>query len=152
MAVSRDNARFAVRTRNEVFGTIRDLIVQQSHILLVPANLSYAIRILAYDRAEETDALLVDVYHRPKTSMTVKRDVLLAMSRRRVDYWLSEQLKQFSGLTAWEKRALIVASYTLGDEGRHWRGRVKNELELTDKEFMRWVGEKNNGQVWELPL
>ena len=139
-------------TQREVFETIRVLNAQRSHILLVPANLSFAIRILAFDRAEETDALLIDIYHRPKTDMMVKRDVLLAMSRRRVDYWLSEQLRRFSVLTPWEKRALIVASYTLGDEGRHWRERVRSELQEVDRQFMRWVGEKNNGRVWDVPL
>jgi hypothetical protein len=137
--------------RNEVFETMRSLINGRSHILLVPANLSFAIRLLASDRSEETDALLIDVYHRPKTNMMVKRDVLLAMTRRRVDYWLSGQLKQFSVLTPWEKRALIVSSFILGDEGRHWRGRVRGELQETDSLFMEWVASKNNGQVWEIP-
>ena len=139
-------------TQQEVFETMRALINERSHILMVPANLSFAIRILAYDRAEETDALLIDVYHRPRTDMMVKRDVLLAMARRRVDYWLSEQLKRFSVLTLWERRALIVASYTLGDEGRHWRSRVRIELQEADRVFMAWVGDKNNGRVWEVPL
>jgi hypothetical protein len=139
-------------TQEEIFETIRALINERSHILLVPANLSFAIHTLAYDRSEETDALLIDVYGRPKTDMMVKRDVLLAMTLRRVDYWLSEQLKRFAVLTLWEKRALIVASYTLGDEGKHWRARVRNELQETDRLFLSWVGEKNNGRAWEVPL
>jgi hypothetical protein len=139
-------------TRDEVFGTIRQLINDRSHILLVPANLSFAIRILAYDRAEETDALLIDVYDRPKTNMMIKRDVLLAMTRRRVDYWLSAQLKQFSIVTPWERRALIVASYILSDEGQHWRRRIRDELQATDSLFLQWVASKNNGRMWELPL
>ena len=138
--------------RGEVFETLRTLINDRSHIFLVPANLSFAIRILAYDRAEETDALLIEVYERPRTNMMVKRDVLLAMTRRRVDYWLSAQLKQFSTATAWERRALIVASYILSDEGQHWRRRVREGLQDTDALFMQWVGEKNSGQIWELPL
>jgi hypothetical protein len=145
-------AELSEETRREVFETIRALIIERSHILLVPANLSFAIHILAFDRAEETDALLIDVYHHPKTDMMVRRDVLLAMTRRRVDYWLSEQLKRFAILTPWEKRALIAASYILGDEGRHWRERTRTELQETDRQFMRWVGEKNNGRVWEVPL
>lgn len=139
-------------TRDEVFGTIRALINDRSHILLVPANLSFAIRILAYDRAEETDALLIEVYERPRTNMMVKRDVLLAMTRRRVDYWLSAQLKQFALATPWERRALIVASYILSDEGQHWRRRARPSLPDADALFMQWVGDKNSGQSWELPL
>jgi hypothetical protein len=139
-------------TKNEIFEVIRTLVNQRSHILLVPANLAFAIRILAYDRTEETDPLLIEVYERPRANMMIKRDVLLAMTRRRVDYWLSAQLKQFSVVTPWERRALIVASYILSDEGQHWRRRVRDELQDVDALFMQWVGGKNNGQVWELPL
>ena len=118
----------SAEARVEVFETLRGLILERSHIFLVPANLSFAIRVLAFDRAEETDALLIDVYDQPRTNMMVKRDVLLAMSRRRVDYWLSQQIRSFSVVTTWERRALIVASYILGDEGKHWRDRVRHEL------------------------
>jgi Reverse transcriptase (RNA-dependent DNA polymerase) len=138
--------------RSEVFETLRALINEGSHIFLVPANLSYAIRILAYDRAEETDALLSEVYDRPRSNIMVKRDVILAMTRRGVDYWLSAQLKKFNTATAWERRALIVASYILSDEGQHWRRRVREELQDADALFMQWVGGKNSGQLWELPL
>jgi hypothetical protein len=130
----------------------RALISEKSHIVLVPANLSFAIRIIAYDRAEETDTLLNEVYHRPQTNMMVKRDVILAMTRRGVDYWVSQEIKRFAELTPWERRALIPASYILGDEGKHWRERIRKELNTTDQLFLRWVGEKNNGRLWELPV
>ncbi len=139
-------------TRNEVFDVLRELIARESHILMVPANLSFAIRIIAYDRAEETDVLLNEVYLRPHTNMMVKRDVLLAMTRRGADYWLSQQIKRFPEITPWERRALLPASYVLGDEGRHWRERVRKELNPADQAFLRWVGGKNNGRRWELPL
>ena len=84
--------------------------------------------------------------------MMLKRDILLAMTRRRVDYWLSDTIKRFSVLTPWAKRALIPASYVLGDEGQHWRDRVRPELSLVDQKFMHWVGGKNSGRRWEVPL
>ncbi len=91
--------------RNGVFETLRRLLEARSHILLVPANLSFAIRLLAYDRTEETDPLLIDAYQHPHADMMVKRDILLAMTKRRVDYWLSAQMKRFSLVTPWERRA-----------------------------------------------
>ncbi len=124
--------------RNEVFTVIRALINSRSHILLVQANLSFAIRILAHDRAEETDALLIEVYERPKTNMMIKRDVLLAMTRRGVDYWLSAQLKQFAVVTPWERRALIVASYILSDEGH--TGDAGFEMNCKIRTLSSWNG------------
>ena len=139
-------------TRIAVFDTVRDLITKRSHIVLVPTNLSYAIRLLAFDRAEDTDALLIDLYGRAGTDMLIKRDIILSMTRRRVDYWLSDLLKRFAVLSPWERRALIPASYVLGDEGRHWREHVRDELHELDRGFLTWVGSKNSGRSWELPL
>ena len=138
--------------KDMIFDVVRELIRRRSHITLVPTNLAYAIRLVAYDRSEETDTLLAGLYDRPKTDMMVRRDILLAMTRRRVDYWLSDAIKRFSVLTPWEKRALIPASYILGDEGRHWRERVRHELSEVDQKFMQWVGAKNSGRIWEVPL
>jgi hypothetical protein len=138
--------------RNEVFDTLRALIREESHILLVPANLCYAIRILASDRSEDTDALLIDLYSKASSDMMIKRDILLAMVRRRVDYWLSARLKQYATATAWERRALIVASFILSDEGAHWRRRIKDELSDVDLAYLRWIGDKFNGRSWEIPF
>jgi hypothetical protein len=138
--------------QNIVFDTLRLLIRTKSHIMLVPANLCYTIRILGSDRSEDTDALLIELYSQPKNDMMIKRDILLAMTRRRVDYWLSSRLKQFATVTPWEKRALIVASYVLSDEGSHWRRRVKDELSEVDASFLEWTAEKFNGRTWEIPF
>jgi hypothetical protein len=138
-------------TRSEIFSTIRSLIAERSHIMIVPANLSFSIRLLAHDRDEQTDALLIDVYSTSK-DMMVRRDVLLAMARRGVDYWLSPQLKTFATVTPWERRALLVASYALGDEGKHWRNATVQQLHDIDKAFVQWLSEKNNGRQWEVPL
>ena len=61
-------------------------------------------------------------------------------------------LRRFSALTPWEKRALIPASYLLGDEGFHWRQGIKAELHPVDQRFMAWIGSKNSGRLWEIPL
>jgi hypothetical protein len=139
-------------TREEVFVTIRRLLQARSHILLVPTNLAYAIRLAAYDRSEETDAELIRLFNDPTSDTLLRRDIILAMARRRVDYWLSDALKRFAVMSPWEKRALIVASYTLGDEGRHWRDGVKHQLSQVDRKFMEWIGSNNSGRRWEIPL
>lgn len=138
--------------RAELFKTLRDRVREGSYVMLVPTNLAFAVRILAYDQSEETDAILVDLYGRSRTDMMVKRDIILAMTARRAAYWLSDLLKRFSTLTLWERRALVPASYVLGDEGRHWRDRIHDELSPIDRGFMVWAGSKNNGKNWNLPL
>ena len=138
--------------KEEIFDTLRGLIRERSHILLVPANLCYAIRILSSDRSEDTDALLINLYSQPTSDMMIRRDILLAMVKRGVDYWLSLRLKQFSTVTAWERRALLIASFILSDEGSHWRRGVKEEHSEVDYAFLEWAADKFNGRQWELPF
>jgi hypothetical protein len=138
--------------KSQVFEAMRILVRSHSHVTLVPANAVYAIRLLAHDVSEETDALLVELYGRTDQTMLAKRDIILAMTRRRVDYWLSQMLKQYALATPWERRALVVASYVLGDEGRHWRQHIKHLLDPVDIAFLQWVGSKNSGRQWEVPL
>ncbi|MFO0614783.1 MAG: RNA-directed DNA polymerase [Polyangiaceae bacterium] len=139
-------------TRELVFERFRALVARESHITLVPANLAFAIRVLAYDKAEDTDVLFIQLYNRPRTDMMIKRDIILAMTRRRVSYWLSDTLKRYAVLTPWERRALLVSCYVLTDEGKHWRESVKKDLSLVDAAFMRWVAHKYNGRIWDIPL
>ncbi len=135
-----------------VFNVIRTLIQRRSHIILVPTNLGYAVRLLAMDSSEETDALFIKLYDQFTINMMLKRDIILAMTKRHVDYWLSDIIKHFATLTPWEKRALIPASYVLGDEGKHWRNRIREQLSEVDRRFMQWVATKNDGRQWEVPL
>lgn len=138
--------------RDDLFATLRRLIQTNSHITLVPTNLAYAVRLLSRDRSDEADAILIDLYNRPRSNMLIKREIILAMAARGADYWLSDLLKRFTTLTHWEQRALVVASYTLGDEGSHWRNATIKELPDVDQQFARWIGTKNSGRTWELPL
>lgn len=138
--------------REAIFVTFRNLIQSDSYVVYPAAILAYALRLLADDKSEETDVLLIQSFGKAGTAQQIRRDVILAMAKRRVDYWLSETMKRYSTLGVWEKRALIVASYVLGDEGRHWRDGIKEELSTVDQAFKKWAGTKYNGALWEIPL
>ena len=134
------------------YAKLREMLRLQSHVILVPTNLAFIVRLLAYDDDEESDSLLIQVYERSGVSPTIRRDVLLAMARRRAGYWLSDKLHHFVEVTPWERRALIVASYSLGDEGRHWRSNNRSQRNEIEELFLKWVADKNNGKNWEIPL
>ena len=119
---------------------------------MVPANAAYAARLLAYDRNEEVDVLLAELYRSPSSDPMLRRDLIYIMARRGAAYWLSDLLKRHSQLSSWEFRALLVASYVLGDEGKHWRKHREKELTRPDAAFLRWVGQMNNGRIWEIPV
>ncbi len=138
----------AVRAR--VFATVRNLIQTHSYVCRVPVNLAFAIRILAHDNSEEADAVLVQVHTETSAAM-IKRDIILILAMHNVDYWISDCLKRFTSYTLWERRALIVASYILEDEGKYWRDRIRATLSQFDRLILRWAGEnKESGKPLEL--
>lgn len=140
------------KVRMAIFDTMRRLLREGSHVLLVPTNLAFALRIMALDQSSETDVLLNQSYGRPGTDMMLKRDIIWVMTRRQAAYWLSDVLLRFQNLTPWEKRPLLAASFVLGDEGRHWREHNRAGLSPIDQAFLQWLGLKNNGRLWEIPL
>lgn len=132
--------------RQQLFKVVRGLIESESYICRVPVNLAFAVRVLALDNSEETDAALVQKYTNT-AAMMIRRDIILVLAMHNVDCWISDCLKKFSSHALWEKRALIVASYILEDEGKHWRDRIKRTLSPFDRLILEWAAEaKSNGK------
>jgi hypothetical protein len=130
---------------------LRDRIRRRSYVLQVPVNLAFALRVLALDPSDETDEVLTQIYGETG-SASIRRDVILAMARRSADYWVSDRLKHWRSASEWERRALIVASYTLGDEGEYWRRGVKAEFRPPDVLIRDWAAARKNENRWEVPL
>ena len=134
-----------------VFDRVRRLLHDDSHILQVPTNLAFALRLLADDPSEETDTALAQVYGKTDSTL-VRRDTILCMAKRGVEYWLGDQIRNAGTTDLWLRRALLAGSFVLGDEGAHWRKRVKNELHRVDQEFMAWLKAKHTAGSWKVPL
>lgn len=133
-------------TKNAVFQSVRVLFTEDSYIVKVSINMSFAVRLLAYDKSDESDQILTDVFtHVPNDF--IKRDVIVAMAMKNADYWVSDTLKHYSSLTDWEKRSLLVASYILGDEGSHWRDKVKSGLSPYDKIVLNWFSSRSQNKT-----
>jgi predicted RNA-binding protein YlxR (DUF448 family) len=142
MMVIRDVlADLSPQTRGRIFIELRRLIDTGSYLCAVPVNLAFALRVLYADNSEETDTTLIKVYSSTASSM-IKRDIILILAAHNTDYWVSAQLKRYSSCTLWEKRALLVASYILEDEGEHWRRRVKGSFSPFDTLVSHWAGKR----------
>ncbi|MDC8770125.1 RNA-directed DNA polymerase [Roseateles albus] len=139
--------------KDQLFATLRELIKSGSYITQVPTNLAYALRVLAADPSEEMESLLSQMYKQP-LPMNIKRDIILMMGYRGADHWISDCRKKFSTVTDWEKRALLICSYILSDEGSHWRTKIKRELSQFDKLVLSWAGtsKSTKGVNWKVPL
>ncbi|MGE0621621.1 MAG: RNA-directed DNA polymerase [Pseudomonadales bacterium] len=129
--------------QGKVFSALKDLISKNSYITQVPANLAFALRVLAFDRSEECDAVLSQLYQ-STTDMMVRRDLIYVMAYRDSEWWLSNLKNSYSMLTMWERRAMVVASYILQDEGRHWRDSVKSGFDPYTSFLRDWAAASKN--------
>jgi hypothetical protein len=137
--------------QEKVISILREKIIDQSHIFRVDLHLSFAIRVIDHRNCAENQALLQQIYDRT-TSPLVRRDIILVMARWGVWSWLSDQRNRFRTLSPPERRAFIVASYVLKDEGQHWRSHIRSELDPFEELIIKWAGEKAADLKWKIPL
>jgi hypothetical protein len=103
--------------------------------------LAYYTHALALRHTTRKEEILVEIFER-KTSVLVRRLIILAMAQWRCHYWLSDIKRVYSGLSPWEKRSFILASYVLGDEGRHWRDYTRQSWTPMDTLVRDWFSNK----------
>jgi hypothetical protein len=96
-----------------------NLIMVNSYLMELDVHKCYAVRILAQHQDYRVDAIFTKWLK--DGSPLVKRDVIIGFVARGGWYHLSDFKTRVAGETPWVRRAMIVASYGLGDEGRHWR-------------------------------
>lgn len=139
--------------REEMFLKLRNLITQNSYITQVPTNLAFTLRVLFADESDETETLLATLHNKPLDTM-IKKDIILMMANRGADHWISNCRKSYSTLTIWEKRAMLISSYTLEDEGTHWRSSIKHDLNEFEKLILNWTSnsKQKNQQNWKVPV
>lgn len=139
--------------KQDLYSKLRELISSKSYITQVPTNLAFTLRVLSNDNSEETEILLSEIY-KQNINMMIKRDIILMMAHRGADHWISNCRKSYSTLTVWERRAMLISSYTLEDEGKHWRDSVKQDLNEFDKLVLSWTAEskQKNQSHWKVPV
>ncbi|WP_019120453.1 RNA-directed DNA polymerase [Brevibacillus massiliensis] len=138
--------------QNQICTLLQKLIKEKTFIMQVELNLAYAIRVLSHVNSDENEALLINVYSNTNSRL-IKRDIILILAKWGADFWISDLKNRYHSLDLWEKRSFIMASYYLGDEGRHWRDHFKDEFSPIDKLYRDWVAKKKQqNQGWTLPI
>jgi hypothetical protein len=138
-------------TQAEVIKRLHTLIASESHIFRVDVHLAYALRVLAKVHRPETQLLFQRLYEN-RTSPLIRRDIILAMARWGEWYWISDLRNRFRELSGPERRAFIVASYILKDEGAHWRKHINDELNPFEAFIRNWAADKVGRGGWIIPL
>jgi hypothetical protein len=142
---------------DSVHARIRQLIQDHHYVAQIDLNLAFMIRVLATKHSTENEILLIRKYKSPHgfgdvPAPNVQRDIMLTLARWGVTYWLSEQKNYISTAPTWVKRAFIVGSYALGDEGRHWRDASMSSMGAFEKILRDWVTERRQDPSWQVPI
>lgn len=130
---------------------VKQLITNQSRIMVIDINLQYAIRLLAMRFTEPTRIPFSQLYRSDKND-AVKRDIILALARWNDWHWLSDVKNRFRAMPDLQRRAFIVASFGLGDEGEHWRRHLRREFNNAEQLVRDWASERYAAPDRLIPL
>ncbi|HDU3529789.1 TPA: RNA-dependent DNA polymerase, partial [Klebsiella pneumoniae] len=82
-------------------------------------------------------------------SILVKNIVTQSMAKINSYAWLSDIKKNFAGMHPLQRRLLIVSSYFLGDEGKHWREHNKKSFNFIENIYKDWAGQRQTARNLE---
>lgn len=130
--------RLEQSVRESVRTELIDRVRAGSHIMKVDLNRAYAVRVLAQEYSEEAEQLLTQIFEAASPDF-IKRDVVVAMANWSAEHWLRDKKTRYAHLGSWVKRAFIISSYRLGDEGQHWRRAVRGQWDEFDMLVAEWA-------------
>lgn len=117
------------------------LYEENNYLLRVDLNLSYYIQALSMRPTNDKDKILINIYEANASSL-IHRLVILTMANWKRHYWITDLKRKYSSFTEFEKRAFIIASYILGDEGRYWRNYTKRTWTPMDNIAHKWFSDR----------
>ena len=119
-----------------------DIYQSDSHLLTVELNTAYFIQALALRHSDDKEKILLVLFDRHVSNPYLRRQIILTMARWQRHYWLTDLKKGFKTATEWERRAIIVASYRMGDEGTHWRNNNRRLFSTAETLVRDWTAER----------
>ena len=136
-------------TKNIILDKINDLIKDESYILSTELNLAYISRMLSKENSQKSILILSDIYNKNPESILVKNIVTQSMAKLKAHAWLSDIKKNFAGMHPLQRRLLIISSYFLGDEGKHWRDHNKDSFNEIEVIYRDWAGQRQSARNLE---
>lgn len=150
--VARNLKRVTPQARKAILDEIRTLIANKSYLTQLEINAAFIVRVLAQEHDSTNEQLLVSLFDQFNDSVIVRSTIILVMTNWRVHQWLSNLKLSFQTMTSWQRRAFIVASYALGDEGEHWRKYVKHSFSPFELLVRDWAAALAQTQSSSVPL
>lgn len=138
--------RLDPEVQDKIHKHFRSLISNNSHVVRTDIIRAYLVRLFSKKHLAENEDTLQRLYADTQSEL-IRRDVILVMAKWRVGYWLSDKKNYFNTFGPWERRAFIVASYMMTEEGKHWREHTKRTFLDAEKLVQSWasVKKQDNG-------
>jgi Reverse transcriptase (RNA-dependent DNA polymerase) len=127
------------------------LVKEDSYVFRVDIYLSFAIRVFSHRNSIKYQSMLHQMFER-RISPLVRRDIIVVMANWGNWHWLSYIKHKFRQLSGPERRAFIVASFSMSEEGQHWRQHIRKEFSPFEEFIARWGSDKANKKDRKIPL
>lgn len=134
--------------RERIVSVIQERIERNDHLFSVNINMAFALRVLVHHYTPKGEQTITKLFR--NMDHFVRRDIILLLAEWGATHWLSEQRSSYSTFTPTEKRAFLLASYKLGDEGSHWRDR--QEFVGFDKTVRDWMSARSMAGKSRMPI
>lgn len=106
-------------------------------VMSIATHVAFSNRILARHKCLKNQNHLTKCYDR-ELDVLVRRDIILIFANWSNFAWLSMFRARFGSASPWERRAFILASYAMSDEGKHWRDHVKSRFDRFELLVRDW--------------
>ena len=128
-------------TKGFIDESLLELDAVKSHLISIDVNRCYFVELLSRRRSWHKEQVLAAMYEESRNPL-LRRMIIHTLANWNCHDFISAQLPHFSSLSPWERRALIIGSFCLGDEGRHWRSHRKGELNQIERIVKRWAAKR----------
>ena len=121
------------------------LVDGRSHVLSVEINRLFLVQVLSRRHSQAKEKALVGM-HGERGSDLLRRMIVHALANWDCGYFVKRLLPNFAASSPWERRALIVSSFRLGDQGSHWRKRTSAGFNDVERLLGDWAGERKRDE------
>lgn len=137
-------------TKDLADNVMLQLFKDDSYLIQNELNLAYMLQVFGQRQSAIKEQILIEIYGK-MTSPLVRKEIILVMAKWGATYWLSNILHRFGSLSNWERKAMIVASFYLTDEGEHWLNHTKRTLTGAEGLIRDWYKERKM-RTTDVPL
>jgi hypothetical protein len=128
-------------TQDLVDNSLIGLVRAGSHVIKLDLNLAYLVQVLRRRSTQQKEAIFVKLFKESESPL-VRREIILGMAAWGHNHWLTDLKKRFHGLSKWERRCYIVASYFMSDEGKHWRTHNSSSFDPSEIVIRDWFSDR----------